>query len=132
MELVIEKKEKNPLLEREEIKAILKSNITPSNAQVKEVIASKLDKPVGLVVIKGIYPKFGKQESDVRAFVYNSEEALKKFEPKPKAKKGEAKPGEKSAEKPEEKPEEKIGVKEEKTKQKREEKSGEKQTKEEK
>ena len=122
MELIIEKKEKNPLLEREEIKAIVKSNITPSNAQVKEIIASKLNKPAEVIVIKGIYPKFGKQESDVRAFVYNSEEALKKFEPKPKAKKGEAKPGEKPVEKPEEKPEEKIGVKEEKTKQKREEK----------
>ena len=101
MELIIEKKEKNPLLEREEIKAILKSNITPSNAQVKEIIASKLNKPAEVIVIKGIYPKFGKQESDVRAFVYNSEEALKKFEPKPKAKK-EAKPKEKSEEKLEE------------------------------
>jgi len=102
MELVIEKKEKNPFLEREEVKAILKSNITPSNAQVKEVLASKLNKPAELIVIKGIYPKFGKQESEVRAFVYNSEEALKKFEPKPKAKKEKAKPKEKSEEKSEE------------------------------
>lgn len=123
MELVIEKKEAKPLLEREEIKAIVKSAITPSNAQVKEAIASKLNKPTELVVIKSIYPQFGKQESTISAFVYDNEEALKKFEPKPKAKEEEAKPREKPAEKPEEKPAEK---KEAKPEQKGEEKLEEK------
>lgn len=118
MELIIKKKEAKPLVEREEIKAVIKSDVTPPYDQVKEALASKLNKPAELIVVKNVYSEFGKRESDVRAFVYNSIDALKKFEPKPKAKKEKAKPEEGAGEKAEGKAE---GKAEEKVKEKKEE-----------
>jgi ribosomal protein S24E len=85
--LSIEKKESKPLLEREEIYAIVKSKVTPSLTSVQEEIANKLEKKKELVVVKNVYQRFGKQEASVVAYVYDSEEALKKFEPKKKEKK---------------------------------------------
>lgn len=122
MELIIKKKEAKPLVEREEIRAVIKSDVTPSYDQAREAIASKLNKPAELIVVKNVYSEFGKRESDVRAFVYNSIDALKKFEPKPKAKKEKAKPEEGLEEKAEGKAGGKAeGKAEEKVKEKKEE-----------
>ena len=83
----VEKKENKPLLDREEIYAIVKERVTPSLTAMQEEIAKKLEKKKELVVIKNVYPRYGKQEAAVIAYVYNSEESLKKFEPKKKEKK---------------------------------------------
>jgi len=90
MEYKIEKQEFKPLVEREEIYIrVVDSKITPSNVQVKAEVSKMLDKPQELVVIKRISQKFGKNESEVLLYVYKNEEALKKFEPKPKKSKQE-------------------------------------------
>lgn len=83
----VEKKENKPLLDREEVYVIVKERVTPSLTVMKEELAKKLEKKKELIVIKNIYPKYGKQEASVLAYVYNSEESLKKFEPKKKEKK---------------------------------------------
>ncbi len=85
--ITVEKKENKPLLDREEIYAIVKEKVTPSLALMQEEIAKKLEKKKELVVIKNVYPRYGKQEASVIAYIYNSEESLKKFEPKKKEKK---------------------------------------------
>ena len=121
MEFKIEKQESKPLVEREEvILRITKTEATPSNDQVQEIIGKLLKKPKELVVVKNIYQKFGMSEAIASAYVYNSEEALKKFEPKTKKGK-EVKKEEKTEEKVEEKPEkkeEKVEEKEEKKEEK--------------
>ena len=100
MEFKIEKQESKPLVEREEITLkITKSEITPSNAQIWEATAKLLKKPKELVIVKNIYQKFGMHESTALVYVYNSEEALKKFEPKTKKTKEEEKKEEKTEEK---------------------------------
>ncbi len=88
--ITIEKKESKPLLDREEVYAIVKEKVTPSLTSMQEEIAKKLEKKKELIVIKNVYPRYGKQEASVVAYVYNSEESLKKFEPKNKEKKAKA------------------------------------------
>ena len=74
----------------EEITAVVKEKTTPSNAAIKEEIAKKIGKPQELIVIKSIYQTYGKDESKIRAFVYNDADAMKKFEASPKKKPGAA------------------------------------------
>lgn len=104
MEIEIKKQEKNLLLGREEISAEIKEKITPKEEEVKTALAEKLQKPVELVIIKGIYPHFGEQKAFLLAYVYNNIESLKKFEPKIKPKKEKVEKKEKIA-KPEKKAE---------------------------
>ncbi len=97
MELTIIKKELNPVLSREEIKADIKSDTTPSYVEVMQELAEKLGKDKELIIIKSLYQKYGKHESILSAFVYNNKEAFAKHEAK-KEKKKEEKPKEKKAE----------------------------------
>jgi ribosomal protein S24E len=83
----IEKKENKLLLEREEIQAISQDKVTPSMASVKEELANLLKKDKELIVVKKVESKFGVQEARITAYVYDSPESLKKFEPKKKEKK---------------------------------------------
>jgi len=99
MEIKIEKQEHKPLVERDEVVVNIKSETTPSNAQVKEEIAKKLNKTQELVIVKKINQKFGEHKASALAYVYKSQEALTKFEPKKKEKR------EKTEEKKEEKKE---------------------------
>lgn len=88
MKLTVKKKESNLLLSREEIEAIINvSDATPSFAEVKKELSSKIGKPEELTVIKSIYQQFGSDEAKVSAFVYDSKENLDKIEPKLKVKK---------------------------------------------
>jgi len=106
MEFKIEKKESKPLVEREEISMkITNTKATPSNGQALEALAKLTNKAKELIIIKKIHQKFGMREAIVHAYIYNSEEAKKKFEKKKKSKK--EKPEEKAEEKKEEKEEEK-------------------------
>jgi ribosomal protein S24E len=118
MDITIIKQEKKPLVGREEIEAQVTTYPTPSNNQVQEELAKKLNKNPELVVIKHIYSKFGSHENKIIAYIYDNQETLKKFEPKSKEKK-EKKPKPekpeqikpKSEQKPEKK-EEKLEIKE--------------------
>ena len=88
MELKIEKKEEKSLVERTEIIARATGfQATPSNAQIQEAIAKELNKPAELIVVKCIDQGFGMQEAEIKAYAYNSQESLKKFEPRKKEKK---------------------------------------------
>jgi ribosomal protein S24E len=85
--ITIEKKENKPLLGREELHGISKDKITPSMESVKEELSSSLKKDKELIVVKKVESKFGVQEAKITVYVYDSLEALKKFEPKKKEKK---------------------------------------------
>lgn len=86
----IDKNEYNPLIERHEIKALSTAEITPSRIFVQETLSKELKKDKELIIIKKINQKYGSQESEIYAFAYDSQEALKKFEPKKKEKKAKA------------------------------------------
>ncbi len=112
MAITIKNTEEKPLLARKEIEGhmMFEGKSTPSNADVTKAIASELKTDEKLVVVKHIYTAFGSCEANISAYVYDTEEALKKFEPKNKKeekKEGEApakeaKPAEKPAEAPKE------------------------------
>ncbi|MBD3318792.1 hypothetical protein GF342_02695 [Candidatus Woesearchaeota archaeon] len=88
MELDITNTVDNVLLGRKEIKATLKyTGTTPSNAQVQEAIAAKVNGSKEQTVVKSIYTAFGGNRAKVTAFVYESAEAQKVVEPPVKTKK---------------------------------------------
>lgn len=97
MEIEIKKQLERPLLSRKEIIASITSNTTHSAEEVKRAVAEKLNKAAEFVVVKKIDQKFGLPESEAEIYIYESTDALKKFEPQRKKK--EAK--EKQEEKPE-------------------------------
>lgn len=105
---------KNPLLDREEIVAVIRATITPSKEQTKKLLASELKADEGLIIIKNIYSSFGQQEFKINAFLYSSKETFEKLKPVRKEKELEKKQEE---EKPEggEKEHAKEAKKEEKT-----------------
>lgn len=117
LELNITDKKEEKLLSRLKVEGKLKfeGSSTPSNDQVRELIAKNLGKDDKLVVVKNIYTKYGAASADVLAYVYDNERKLKELEKvnkkskekkeaapkekaKPEAPKEEAKPEEKPAE----------------------------------
>ncbi len=83
MELRITHTDEKPLLARKEIKAQISfQGATPSNAELKKALASQAKADENAVVLKGIYTAFGATEAEVNAYIYNSVEDMKKFEPK--------------------------------------------------
>lgn len=100
MEIKIEKKQFKPLIDRDEIiLRISDSKITPTNAQVQAETAKMINTSADIIVVKKISQKFGMHESEALVYAYKSQEALKKFEPKPKkSKKEKSKEGEEKAE----------------------------------
>lgn len=78
MKVTITKQEKNPLLGRTDVSAMVSfEGATPSNQQIAEAIGSSIK---GEVVVKGVYTEFSKQEAVVKAVVYDSKEAKDKAE----------------------------------------------------
>lgn len=86
MKFKITKQEPKKLLSREEYYAVIEEEKTPSHVVLKEEIAKKTGKGSELIVIKKIDQKFGKPEIEAKFYIYNNADALKKFEPKTKAK----------------------------------------------
>lgn len=78
--LKIERQEYKPLLSRTEVTATISSSSTPKKTEIQEKLSEKFNKEKELVVVKHIYQKFGKHEARVIAYVYDSLEAMKKFE----------------------------------------------------
>ncbi len=132
MEIIIKDKKENDLLERTEILAIIKSEITPRMQDATKALAEYLRADAGLVIIRRMKGKFGRKEFEVEACIYESREAMQKIEPKPKVKKQEERPeqeGEKAPQaekKAEEKKDEKSAQTEKKAEEKKEEKAEEK------
>ena len=71
---------KNPLLDREEITAILEASITPSLKQTAELISEKAGKPVENIVIEHVKGQFGSNYFKVSAKVYDNPKSMKKYE----------------------------------------------------
>ena len=131
MKVNIVKREKNPLLKREELEfTVEESKGVPSRKNIVEKLAAQTNAKAGAVVIKKVETVFGSKAFQGKANVYESPEDLKKVEPdflmtrtEGKKKEGEAKPAEeKKEEKPAEKKEEtpKEEKKEEKADEKKE------------
>jgi len=80
MEVNIKQQFEKPLLRREEYILGVKQAITPSYAELKAEIAKKLNKPESLIVIKKVDQQFGSQGAAVHIYLYENEEAMKKFE----------------------------------------------------
>ncbi len=91
-ELKIISDKRNELLGRKEIKAVLtKEGATPSKADVLKELAKALDAKEENVAIQHVYQKYGTQNSEIIAKIYDKEV------PKKKEKKGDAKPAEGAA-----------------------------------
>ena len=81
MKIDIKEKNENILLGRLEIKGLIEfEGVTPSNAQLTEVLAKETKKDSNLVVLKNIYTDFGHQKGTFSAFIYNDLEARDKIE----------------------------------------------------
>ncbi len=84
MKIEITEKKNNPLLSRKEIKGVLTFNTaTPSNDDAEAALAKQFNIDKNCVRMKKIATRFGASKADFLAFVYNSEEELKKIEPAP-------------------------------------------------
>ncbi len=71
---------KNPLLDREEVTAILEASITPSLKQTAELISEKFGKPVENIVIQKIKGQFGSGYFKTFAKVYDNIKSKEKYE----------------------------------------------------
>lgn len=92
MDLSIINKKDNPLLSRVELSAEVKfvNAPTPKKEDVKKKIASVEKADEKLVVIKKIGNTYGIGKINILAYIYSSEEDLKKIEPKKKDKNAKA------------------------------------------
>jgi len=89
---------RNELFKRNEISFKIDAEKTPSFEEMKKKIAEQLKKPEENIDVHSIKGHFGLKQFNVSAYVYDSQEDLKKSEQKKKDKKEPAK-------KPEEKEE---------------------------
>jgi ribosomal protein S24E len=110
MELKITNKKENPMLCRTEIECRVSffNEPTPKRVDVKKKISSLAKADEKLIVIKKIKSEFGTGGGTVLAFVYKTEEDLKRIEPKDKKAAKPTEAAEKKAEKPAEAAEKKA------------------------
>ena len=85
MELEITEQNDNPLLNRQEIKVVIKHNesSTPRRNQVIKNISEKLKANRELVIIDHLKNAYGKTETHGYAKIYSDKESLSKIETKP-------------------------------------------------
>ena len=87
MEIEIKNKKENQTLQRQEVTGELTfTGSTPSNTQLQDELAKKLNTPKEQITIKHIYGKFGTNKAEFQANVYSTKEQHDKIEPKPKQK----------------------------------------------
>lgn len=80
MEIDIESRRENKLLEREEIRCIaVYEGATPTRKKVKETLKNSLGVS-GYIVVQEIRPFFGMQKARIYAKVYPSEEVARRVE----------------------------------------------------
>ena len=85
MELEITEQNDNPLLNRQEIKVVIKHNesSTPRRNQVIKNISEQLKASRELVIIDHLKNAYGKTETHGYAKIYSDKESLSKIETKP-------------------------------------------------
>ena len=85
MELEITEQNDNPLLNRQEIKVVIKHNesSTPRRNQVIKKISEQLKANRELVIIDHLKNTYGKTETHGYAKIYSDKESLSKIETKP-------------------------------------------------
>ena len=85
MELEITEQNDNPLLNRQEIKVVIKHNesSTPRRNQVIKNISEQLKANRELVIIDHLKNAYGKTETHGYAKIYSDKETLSKIETKP-------------------------------------------------
>ena len=85
MELEITEQNDNPLLNRQEIKVVIKHNddSTPRRNQVIKNLSEQLKANKELVIIDHLKNAYGKTETHGYAKVYSDKESLTKIETKP-------------------------------------------------
>ena len=116
MEIVVDSRKENKLLEREEIHFRVKyDGSTPARRKIKDALKGHLGVG-GYIVIQKIEPLFGMKEAKVYAKVYPSEAVARKIESDYVFKRGGSAKKEEAAEAKEAKEEEKKEVKEEEKK----------------
>jgi ribosomal protein S24E len=71
---------RNNLLNREEITAVLESQVTPSNQEVIQLISENTKKPADQIVIEKINSNFGTRQVKINVKVYNDLKSKEKFE----------------------------------------------------
>jgi len=72
---------KNSLLSRKEVQIELNhSGIAPKKETIINDIAKQFKSESNLIVVKGMIPSFGTNNLDIKAYVYESLEMLKKIE----------------------------------------------------
>ncbi len=82
MELEITKRRDNPLLQREEIVAIVRfKGGTPTRKEIREAIAKEIGKPIGNLFIRKIVNEYGKEEAKIYVMAYNSRAFALMIEP---------------------------------------------------
>jgi small subunit ribosomal protein S24e len=84
MEINIINREKNTLLNREEIIVNIehKGEATPKREELKKKIAAMIGKDEKLVIVEKILTEFGKNRSKAFIHVYENENDMRKLEPK--------------------------------------------------
>lgn len=80
---ILEEKE-NPLFNRKEIKIEIESEVTPSHAEVKKLIAEEFKTDADKIKINKIESKFGVRKFIIYTSIYNSKEDKENFEIKTK------------------------------------------------
>lgn len=80
MQFNIKSEKENKLFNRKEVEVELEADMTPSQEEVKNLVAEKLSTQPENIRIKKIAGKFGSKVFAVSANVYDSEENLKKTE----------------------------------------------------
>jgi small subunit ribosomal protein S24e len=87
MELNITTQKENPLLHRKELHGELTfQGATPSNKQLQEELAKKLNVGQEVLAIRHIFGAFGGAKAKFEAYAYTSKEQFDKIEPKKKQK----------------------------------------------
>ncbi|MDP3882004.1 MAG: hypothetical protein Q8Q31_03970 [Nanoarchaeota archaeon] len=77
---------KNDLLKRRELKAIVEADSTPSFETSAKLIAEEYKASEDVIVVKGIYGKFGHKTFLIEAIIYDSVNDKNRTEPKKKEK----------------------------------------------
>ncbi len=75
----IKQNNRNELFKRQELVAEIESEKNPGFEEVKKMIAESIGKPVENFDVKKIQGSFGKRKFMVEAYIYDSEEELKKM-----------------------------------------------------
>ncbi len=81
MQLTIQEKKQNVLLNRHEIKGTVSfENATPSNKEITDAISKQLHAEPSLIVIKHIHTIFSHREANVHAVIYDKPETKQRIE----------------------------------------------------